>query len=96
MNIQDLYPIIDDILYSKHVHIDIALPYYNKKKEVGPMLIQLFKDFGLHYKSRSPSEWHVLSENRKGYYKVINFITHSQAETNKGRANLIIIPNDKE
>ena len=92
VDIHELYPILEDLLYSKHIHIDIALPYYNMKKDVGLKLIELFKIAGMPYKSITPVEWRVLTCNGE---KVINFVTHASVRYKKGRANIFIIQDDK-
>lgn len=92
LDVHELYPILENLLYSRYTNIDIALPYYNKKKEVGLKLIELFKQCGMPYKSITPTEWRVLTGNGE---KIINFVSYASVRYKKGHADVFIIPEDR-
>ena len=89
-NVQDLYTIIEDILFSRHTNIDIILPYYNKKKDVGPKLASLLKEAGIPVISSTPQDWIVATE--KGH-KRINFST---SLIGHGHSCIVIIQDERK
>ena len=87
--VHSLFIVIEDLLYSNNMNIDIILPYWNKKKEVGPQLVKILENCGIPRLSAKPQEWVVMTD--KGP-KRINFTTcrigHVCSDT-------VVIPNDK-
>lgn len=86
VQVQDLHIVVEDLLYSSNMKIDIVMPYYNKKKEVGPQLARLLKQVGLPRLKSTPSEWIVLTDKGPKY---INFTTSLKGH---GYSDVVIIP----
>jgi len=84
--VHNLFIIIEDLIYSNNMNIDIVMPYYNKKKDVGPPLVNLLREAGLPRLNTTPQEWIILTP--KGP-KRLNFMT----SINKNSfSDLVIIP----
>lgn len=84
-----LRSVIFELLYSRWASIDIVLPYYNMKKQVGPKLARLLKDAGIPRIKATTVEWVVLTDIGP---KRINFTT----SISRRSKSLIIIPDDRE
>jgi hypothetical protein len=84
--IQDLYIVIEDLVYSRNMSVEIVMPYWNKKKEIGPQLARLIKTAGLTRIKSTPEEWSIFTD--KGV-KRINFTTRLQGH---GYSDVVIIP----
>lgn len=71
-----LFIVIEDLIYSKNNSVNIIMPYWNKKKEIGPQLVKLLKAAGMPRLKTTPQEWVILTE--KGP-KRINFTTNTRS-----------------
>jgi len=85
--VHSLFIVIEDLLYSKNNTIEIILPYWNKKREVGPALVKLLENAGLSRLGATPEEWVVLTERGP---KRIYFTTRMMFS---GYSDVVIIPN---
>jgi len=86
--VQDLFIIVEDLVYSSNMNIDIILPYWNKKKDIGPQLARVLKEAGLHRIRTTPEAWVVLTDKGPKY---INFTTSLQGHV---FSDVVIIPED--
>lgn len=84
--VHNLFIVVEDLLYSNHSVINIVLPYWNKKKEIGPQLVKILRMAGLPRLKTTPEEWVILTD------KGIRYIYFTTSVNIYGNNNIVIIP----
>jgi hypothetical protein len=92
MDKHNLYPIIDDLIYTRCNNIYIVLPYYKRKKEIGPALHDILVSAYVKIISATPQIWTIIVD---GNIKNIYFITKNNVISKyQNYTSIIIMPDD--